>query len=172
MMKHSQLFRYLAYTLEIVFLLILQDAPGVIPEIHFARPLLLIPAAVTIAMFEPQTPAMTFGILCGLLTDAGMDSGILGLHAMILALVCFTVSYLARDLLQTNVITAFTVCCIAMGVTVLLQWLLDYVALGYADPGYALLQHYLPRFVYTVVLVFPIYALNRLLALRIQPPVV
>ncbi|MBE6723020.1 MAG: rod shape-determining protein MreD [Ruminococcaceae bacterium] len=168
-MKHSKLLRYLAYIFEIVLLFILQEAPGVLPEIHNARPVLLVPVAVTIALFEPQTEATTLGILCGLLLDTGMDSGILGLHAMILAVVCFIVSYLARDLLQTNVMTAFVICCIAMGVTVLLQWLLVYISLGYADPAYALVQHYIPRFLYSVALVFPIYALNRLFALRIQP---
>lgn len=169
-MKHSKFFRYLAYTLEIILLFVLQEAPNVLPTIHYTRPLLLIPAAVTIAMFESQTTSTVFGILCGLLIDIGMINGILGLHAMILALICFIVSYLARDLLQTNVITAFTICCIAMGITVLLQWLLNYVVLGYADPVYALVQHYIPYFLYTVILVFPIYALNRFFVLRIQPP--
>lgn len=169
MTKHSKLLRYLAYIFEILLLFILQEAPGVLPEIHNARPVLLVSVAVTIALFEPQTESTAFGIFCGLLIDTGMDSGILGMHAMILAVVCFIVSYLARDLLQTNVMTAFVICSITMGITVILQWLLIYVAMGYADPVYALVQHYLPRFVYSVVLVFPIYALNRLFALRIQP---
>ena len=169
MTKHSKFLRYLAYTVEILLLFVLQEAPGVLPEICHARPVLLIPVAVTIALFEPQTESTAFGIFCGLLIDSGMDGSVLGLHAIILAVVCFTVSYLARDLLQTNIITAFVTCSITMGIAVLLQWLITYVAMGYSDPAYALVQHYLPRFIYSVLLVFPIYALNRLFALRIQP---
>lgn len=163
-MKHKRFLHGLAYVLVILLFFLLQEAPDILPTVCNARPVLLIPVAVTIALFESQTAATAYGILCGLLIDLGSDSGVLGMHAMILAVVCFTLSYLAHDLLQTNVMTAFVTCCIVVGITVVLQWLFGYVAAGYADPGYALAQHYLPRFVYTVVLTFPIYALNRALA--------
>ncbi|MCH3973304.1 MAG: rod shape-determining protein MreD [Oscillospiraceae bacterium] len=166
-MKHAKHLRYLAFFLEILLFFLLQQTPDLLPVIHYARPLLLVPAAVTIALFEPQTASTVFGLFCGLLIDAGTNSGVLGLHAIILTVVCFIVSYLATELLQANVMTAFLVCSIAMAITVLLQWLLFYVSLGYADPAYALLQHYLPQFLYTIALSFPIYALNRVIALRI-----
>ncbi|HCB90399.1 MAG TPA: rod shape-determining protein MreD, partial [Ruminococcaceae bacterium] len=51
----------LGYSIEILVLFVLQETPGLIPEIGGARPVMLIPAAVCIAMFESETPAMAFG---------------------------------------------------------------------------------------------------------------
>ncbi|QKN23053.1 rod shape-determining protein MreD [Caproicibacterium lactatifermentans] len=166
-MKRGKRIRFLAYFLEILLFFILQQAPDLLPVIHYARPLLLIPTAVTIALFEPQVASTAFGLFCGLLIDAGTNGGVLGMHAIILTVICFVVSYLAHDLLQINALTAFLVCGIAAAITIILQWLLFYVSLGYADPAYALVEHYLSRFLYTIALGLPIYALNRTIALRI-----
>lgn len=168
-MKHSRLLRCLAYTIELVVLFVVQQAPGFLPEIHNGRPLLLVPLAVCVALFEPQMASMAFGAVCGLFLDVGCGSGVLGPHAMLLAAVCFAVSYLAQDLIQTTPVNALLICALTMGAIALLQWLLTYVAPGYPAPMYALVHHYLPRFAYTVALALPIYALNRLFAVHIQP---
>ena len=51
MKNHARFFRYLAYTLEILVLFLLQETPNFIPCLWGIRPTLLIPAALTIALF-------------------------------------------------------------------------------------------------------------------------
>ncbi|HBT91305.1 MAG TPA: rod shape-determining protein MreD, partial [Ruminococcaceae bacterium] len=65
-MSRYRVIRYLGYSIEILVLFVLQETPGLIPEIGGARPVMLIPAAVCIAMFESETPAMAFGLAGGL----------------------------------------------------------------------------------------------------------
>ena len=54
----NKLIRYLAYVLELLVLFMLQETPGLLPSIFGARPVLLFPAVVAIAMLEPEVPAL------------------------------------------------------------------------------------------------------------------
>lgn len=65
-----------------------QETPGLIPELFGARPVLLIPVALSIALFEGERPSMMFGLFSGLLIDFGIG-GALGFHALLLAATCF-----------------------------------------------------------------------------------
>ena len=61
----NKLIRYLAYVLELLVLFMLQETPGLLPSIFGARPVLLFPAVVAIAMLEPEVPALLFGVVGG-----------------------------------------------------------------------------------------------------------
>ena len=71
-MDRYKIIRYFAYTIEILILYMVQETPGLLPEIGGARPVLLIPAAISIAMFESELAGIAFGLLCGLFLDIGM----------------------------------------------------------------------------------------------------
>ena len=60
MTDFNRLIRYLAYTLELLVLFMLQETPGLLPTIFGSRPLLVLPAVLTIALFEKELPAMIF----------------------------------------------------------------------------------------------------------------
>ena len=79
----NKVIRYLAYTLELLVLFMLQETPGLLPPLFGARPVLLFPAVITIAMFETEIPALAFGVVGGLFCDFGL-SGTLGFHALVL----------------------------------------------------------------------------------------
>ena len=49
MTDFNRLIRYLAYTLELLVLFMLQETPGLLPTIFGSRPLLVLPAVLTIA---------------------------------------------------------------------------------------------------------------------------
>ena len=166
-MSRYRVIRYLGYSIEILVLFVLQETPGLIPEIGGARPVMLIPAAVCIAMFEHETPAMVFGLAGGLLADFGAG-GLLGFHGLLLAVFCFVISLMAANLFQTNFFTALLTCAISEACITLLQWVFFFVVHGYAYPLYALTAHYLPIFCYTFALTPVAYAFNRGLALQIR----
>ena len=84
--KKFTVVRYFAFGIEILILFILQSTPNLIPEVFGGRPLLLIPAAITIAYFEPEIPAMFFGIACGVLLDLGGGDNI-GYYTIMLGVI-------------------------------------------------------------------------------------
>lgn len=159
--------RFAAYAMELLVLFVLQETPGLIPAVASARPLLVLPAAVSIAMFEGETASMAFGLLGGLLLDFGHGS-VLGFHALLLAAGCYLISLVAANLLQSNFLSALLLTAAAVAVVVLLQWLFYFVLRGYEHAGYALTAHYVPLFCYTELIMPLVYYFNRALALQIR----
>ena len=155
----NKLIRYLAYVLELLVLFMLQETPGLLPSIFGARPVLLFPAVVAIAMLEPEVPALLFGVVGGLFCDFGL-SGMLGFHALVLGVLCFFISLLVRVYFQVNIATAILTGVWSIGLTVCLQWFFLYF-FQYSYPAYALTHHYLPKYFYTLLFLPLLYLLNR-----------
>jgi len=155
----NKLIRYLAYVLELLVLFMLQETPGLLPSIFGARPVLLFPAVVAIAMLEPEVPALLFGVVGGLLCDFGL-SGMLGFHALVLGVLCFFISLVIRTYLQNNMATAILTGVWSIGLVVLAQWFFLYF-FQYSYPAYALTHHYLPKYFYTLLFLPLLYLLNR-----------
>ena len=74
-MNRYSILRWLAYGLELFILFILQETPGLSISILGEKAFLLLPAALSIALFETNLPAMSFGIVAGVLADFGMGHG-------------------------------------------------------------------------------------------------
>lgn len=155
----NKLIRYLAYVLELLVLFMLQETPGLLPSIFGARPVLLFPAVVAIAMLEPEVPALLFGVAGGLFCDFGL-SGMLGFHALVLGVLCFFISLVIRAYLQNNMATAILTGVWSIGLVVLAQWFFLYF-FQYSYPAYALTHHYLPKYFYTLLFLPLLYLLNR-----------
>ncbi|WP_322184246.1 rod shape-determining protein MreD [Neglectibacter caecimuris] len=159
MRDFNRVIRYLAYVLELLVLFMLQETPGLLPAVFGVRPVLIFPAAITIAMFEEELPAMAFGVVGGLFCDFGL-SGIMGFHAVVLAVLCCFVSILSKVYLQVNLVTALITGLWTIGLTVCAQWFFLYY-FSYSMPEYAFLHHYLPKYFYTMIFVPLVYLLNR-----------
>ena len=169
MTDRKKLLRYFAYTIEIIVIYLINQTPGLIPSVFEVRPVLLLPVAVSIAVFESETAAMGFGLFCGLLLDFGMTGGAsLGFHALLLCVFCYCVGLMVIHLMRTNLLTTVLLSAVVILLVLLLQWLFYYVLVGYEYPGYALVRNFLPRFVYTLLPTPLIYAFNRAFALTIR----
>lgn len=162
-----KIIRYIGYMVELLAFFVIQETPGFIPAILGIKPVLVVPAVISIAVFESEIPAMLFGLLGGLLMDFGF-SGILGFHGMLLAVCCYIVSFIAANLLQSNFITTMLISLACVAVITVLQWLFFYVLYGYDSPVYALIYHYAPVFIYSMILMPVVYYFNRALALQIR----
>ena len=159
--------RFFAYAIELLALFVLQETPGLIPAVFSSRPLVVLPAVLSIAMFEKETAAMAFGIAGGLLIDFGFGT-VFGFHALLLAGGCYLISLIAANLFQTNFLTALLLTAASAAAIFLLQWVFFFVLSGYAHASYALSAHYLPMFCYTVAIMPLTYYFNRALALQIR----
>jgi rod shape-determining protein MreD len=166
-MEKYKWLRYFAYTLEFLAVFMIQETPGLVPSIFGARPVLLIPAAVSVALFESEKACLFFGVFAGLLTDFGMGQT-LGFHALLLIVACYFLALLAANLIRTNFLTAMISIILIAGGVFLLQWVFFYLLSSYEEPIYVLSKHYLPRYLYTVAVMPIFYYFNRALAIQIR----
>lgn len=166
-MKKYRVIRWVAYTLELMAVFVLQETPGLVPAVFGIRPVLVVPAVVSVALYEDENPAMCFGLFAGLLMDFGYGS-MLGFHGLLLAVICRAVSRMAQDLLRTKLLTALLICATVELLLTLLQWLCFYVLPGYGEVGYALGVHYLPIAAYTTAILPLAYYFNRAIAVQIR----
>lgn len=166
-MSRNKLLRWTAYSIELLVLYIVQLTPGLIPAVFGARPLLLIPAAIAIAMFEGDTGGMIAGIVAGLLIDSG-GSGVIGFHALLLGVACYFIGYLTMELIKTNLLTSLLFALILIPVICILQWVFYYLVWGYAGGAYVFRTHYLPKMLFTFAVMPLVYLFNRAFALRLR----
>lgn len=152
--------KWLLYMTEIIFFLVIQGTPGLIPEINGQKPILLIPIAITIAVFSNETTGMVFAVICGLLTDA-VSSNILGFYAMMLVVFGFLAGYMATNYIRTNLITAMVWVTIAVPLILYLHFVFFYKIQSYGFEDTFFKAHYLPRIFYTWAVTPVFYLINK-----------
>lgn len=167
-MEHRyKILRFLAYSLEIVVLYVLSGTPMFLPEIFGSKPCILLPVAITIAVFEKETAAMSFGFVCGLLTDIGF-SGKVGFYTVVLTLLCFIIGYCARNYFVTNLLNASIIGIVSIFVLILIHFWLNVSFAEIPDAGLYFVNHYISRMVYTSVFFIPLYFFNKIFCSTIK----
>ena len=160
--SRSQLLKWGCYVLALFVCGALQTAPGLF-QLGPAKPLLLLPLCLAVAVFEGEFAGALFGAVCGLLWDytAGRTVGMLALELLLL---CFAVSVLVQLYLQATPVN-FTVICGAAALLVLtLDWLFFYYMPGYSGAALRYAAFVLP----SAALTLPAALLAFLLVRRIN----
>lgn len=153
-------FRYAAYIAEILLLYVVSGIPNFLPEIFGVKPIILLPVAITIAVFENEIPAMIFGLICGALCDVGNYDKI-GFYTIALTILCFIFGYCARNFFVTNFANSIAIGISTIAILVCLYFL--FFCAGTDDSATHFLKHYLVRIIYTLVFLPLLYWLNKLL---------
>ena len=159
-MKNMKVYRYLAYSLEILLLFILGTTPLVMPEIYGATPCLLVALAITIAVFENEVPAMVFGLVCGMLTDLGYSNSI-GVYTVMLTIVCFIIGFCANNIITINFWNILLIALFVCAVTISLHFVFEHLIHSYSDMGAYFVNHYISRIVQTFICVIPLFFVNK-----------
>lgn len=158
--------RYLKWTahgLLILITFLVQTAPHLIPSIAGAKPLLLIPVAIAIAMMEGPIGGAAAGIAAGLLWDLYADR-LFGFNALILLVLCCASGLLVRLLIRNNLLSAMLLFSGALLIQGVADWFFYYVLWMREEPLYVLLHMTLPDMAYTLVLAPALYGLTLLVA--------
>lgn len=143
--------RYLLYILVLLLAHIFQNSVRIFPPIGGVRPVLLISAAVSIAMFEGELVGAAAGFIAGGLWDT-VTSSADGYNAMFLMLACAACGTLLRIFLRNNIVT-YTMINTAVTLFYFLTYVLFYITAAGVDGGaYMLLRYYLPTALYSLVL--------------------
>ena len=155
--------KWTAYGLLILGAGLLQMAPRVFPAVFGARPLLLIPIVVSIAMFEGPVGGAAAGIAGGLLWDLYADR-LFGFSALFLMAICCACGLLVRLLIRNNLLSAMLLFSGALLTQGLMDWFFNYVLWMKEDPLYMLGRMLLPDMAYTLVVSPLLYGLTLLIA--------
>ena len=158
-----------AVDLALIFLIsIVQMTPHFLPAIFNARPVLLIPLVVCIAMFEGDALGIACGILGGLFWDA-IGSRLIGFNSILMLLFAFACAMLIEHLMSRRLVTGMLFCAGALVLWQLADWLCFHVLPGYGSAGITLLTTGLPVVAYSFVFVFPFYFLVRWMSRKLNP---
>ena len=164
----KQVVKYLLYAAEMIAALLWQVTPQALPEVCGGKAVILVPLALSFAVFEREIPAMLSAVGCGMLADGACRSGNC-FYVIVLLIACYAVSAACQYYIRRTLLTVMLLAVIIIPVILLLQFLLYYVCPGYPEAGYMLVRHYLARIVYTLTFMPLCYALNRLLAIGLKP---
>lgn len=164
-MKRINFVKYTAFSLEILLCYIIQSNHVLSPAVFGGRPVMMLPIAMTIAVFEGEIPSIVFAVICGILADAGY-SGPIGYYAILLAILCYTVSILMENYIRTNLLTVIMIGALSIPIMIIGQFMLFYVLMGYGNEWHYFLTHYVSRIVYTFAYVPVFYGINRFIALK------
>jgi len=166
-MPTNRAFRWMFYMMEFALLFIVQSTPGFFPTVGGVRPILLVPAALSVALFEGDMGGMVAGMVCGLMVDFGYGDT-LGFHAILLAVMGYVLGSMTMELFRTNLLVLMIYGLLAIPTLVLAEWVFQYVLMGYDHVGYVLWTHYVPILFYTFLMLPPLYGLNRIIAMRLN----
>ena len=162
MERRYTVFRYFAYSLELLLLFIIQTTPRLLPEFFGSKPLLLLPAAITISFLESEIPAMFFGLAAGLLLDFGYSDNV-GFFTITLTLACFFIGLIFRDYLVISFLNAVIFTAVFCTALMVLYFMFTYVFAGKPQVFYYFSHHYISRIIYTFVCGILLYFLNKFL---------
>ena len=151
------------YILVLLLLYGLQSSPGLL-SIGGVKPVLIIPAAISVALFENEAGSGAFGLGAGLLWDLSAAK-LFGFYGMVLMICCVCVALLSMYFVKVNWTNAVLTTWCAGLLCTLWNFLFYYLIWGYEDVWMCLVKLLLVL-VYTIVLAAPVYFLIRLISVR------
>ena len=140
--SRSQLLKWGCYVLALFVCAALQTTPGLF-QLGQAKPLLVLPLCLAVAVFEGEFAGALFGTVGGLLWDyaAGRTVGMLALE---LLLMCFALSVLVQLYLQGSTWNFALISMVTAALVLSLDWLFFYYMPGYSWAGSRWLTFVLP----------------------------
>lgn len=167
MKQNLTFFRYFAYSIIIILLIVLQSTPDLFPEIFGSKPLLLIAMALSIASKEDKIPSLIFGAVCGVLTDIA-TGGSIGFFAISMTLICYAESHIFSTYFASNLLSVLIVGIITVPLLISLYFFVFTVLSGISDSGALFVNHYISRIIYTFLMIIPMCFVCRFLYKNLQ----
>ena len=141
--------KYTVYVFILLLLYVLQTTPGLF-VLFDAKPMLVVPAAIAIAMYEGEFAGGIYGAFAGLLSDMG-SSMLFGFGGLLLAFFCIATGLLVIHLMHCNVWNAILYVAVAMLIQGSLAFLFGFGMWGHANVWMIYVRQTLPLVGYTTV---------------------
>ena len=139
------------------------------PLIRGWCPLLIIPLATAVAMYEGDLAAGIFGVFCGLMLDIANGNTIVGFSALWMLCACPPISLLSRFWIKVNLLSHLVMNTV---VTVIMAFM-DMVFLHWvwegAESAISFRVLILPAYGCAILFSVPVYLLVRLINIKLRP---
>ena len=157
--SRSQLLKWGCYVLALFVCAALQTTPGLF-QLGAAKPLLVLPLCLAVAVFEGEFAGALLGTVGGLLWDctAGRTVGMLALELLLL---CFAVSAVVQLYFKNSAANFALIASAAALLVLTLDWLFFYYMPGYSGAASRWLWFVLPTAVLSVPVCFPLFGVVR-----------
>lgn len=157
--SRSQLLKWGCYVLALFVCAALQTTPGLF-QLGEAKPLLVLPLCLAVAVFEGEFAGALLGTVGGLLWDctAGRTVGMLALELLLL---CFAVSAVMQLYFKNSAANFALIASAAALLVLTLDWLFFYYMPGYSGAAGRWLWFVLPTAALSVPVCFPLFGVVR-----------
>ena len=157
--SRSQLLKWGCYVLALFVCAALQPTPGLF-QLGEAKPLLVLPLCLAVAVFEGEFAGALLGTVGGLLWDctAGRTVGMLALELLLL---CFAVSAVMQLYFKNSAANFALIASAAALLVLTLDWLFFYYMPGYSGAASRWLWFVLPTAALSVPVCFPLFGVVR-----------
>lgn len=157
--SRSQLLKWGCYVLALFVCAALQTTPGLF-QLGEAKPLLVLPLCLAVAVFEGEFAGALLGTVGGLLWDctAGRTVGMLALELLLL---CFAVSAVMQLYFKNSAANFVLIASAAALLVLTLDWLFFYYMPGYSGAASRWLWFVLPTAALSVPVCFPLFGVVR-----------
>lgn len=139
--------KYTVYVLFILICYILQETPALF-SIFGIKPLLIVPAAVCIAVFEGEFSGALLGAFAGVLCDMGSIT-IFGFNGIVMLIMCAACGLLILFLLRQSMLNAVVLCAAVLFIRGSLEYLACLAIWGFEGVGMYYLRYTLPCIAYS-----------------------
>lgn len=144
----------------IVIAALLQNTPGVMPQMFSANAMLLIPVCISIAMFESEIVSLVFGLIAGLLWDFTASEGHF-FHSIVLCIAAFFVSMLVRRRVRNTLFGSMVLTFATVFLHNTVYWILFILVPLSQGAGGVYFRFYFLSCIYTVLMGIVIYLVIR-----------
>ena len=157
--SRSQLLKWGCYVLALFVCAALQTTPGLF-QLGEAKPLLVLPLCLAVAVFEGEFAGALLGTVGGLLWDctAGRTVGMLALELLLL---CFAVSAVMQLYFKNSAANFALIASAAALLVLTLDWLFFYYMPGYSGAASRWLWFVLLTAALSVPVCFPLFGVVR-----------
>ena len=157
--SRSQLLKWGCYVLALFVCAALQTTPGLF-QLGQAKPLLVLPLCLAVAVFEGEFAGALLGTVGGLLWDctAGRTVGMLALELLLL---CFAVSAVMQLYFKNSAANFVLIASAAALLVLTLDWLFFYYMPGYSGAAGRWLWFVPPTAALSVPVCFPLFGVVR-----------
>ena len=132
-------------------------------------PLLIIPLATAVAMYEGDLAAGIFGTFCGLMLDMANGVAVAGFSALWLLCLCPAISLFSRFLVKVNIVSHLVINAIAAVFMAFMDLVFLHWVWEGADSVISLKLVILPAYGGAILFSAPVYLLVRLINKKLRP---
>lgn len=144
-----QLIKYILYSFLMIVLYVLQTDPNFTLS-SGTGPVLVLPFAVAVAMFDGQLAGGLFGLFAGILCDTSSNV-LFGFGSILYLVICTAVGLLVLYFMQPSLTNSLIFTGSGFAVRLLLEYFFYYAMWGYENSSQILLRHMLPNLLCTLL---------------------